>query len=77
MRCVFCGCTERRACLVRLEDQPPSIRQLIEASAWPSAPPAESGCAWIQHDPPVCSAPACVKKWNAELTAASSTHSRP
>lgn len=77
MRCSYCGCTEQRACLVPLTQQPDSVRLLIEGQHWPNDPPAESGCAWISTDPPVCSAPACAKKWNTEQLAASSTHSRP
>lgn len=74
MRCQYCGCTEDRACRVKTLDQPPSIRQLIAAQSLEAGVrmPLVTGCAWVQHDPPVCSAPKCVEAFAADQDAAPS-----
>lgn len=70
-RCLYCGCTEDRACAVPIATiTDPRIREAHERYARMVAEhgivtPATIGCWWVQLDPPVCSAPACVARLEA------------
>jgi hypothetical protein len=72
MRCIHCGCTEARACIMLFVEQPLQLQHVIEearleAGRRPPLPNAEMGCAWISTEPPVCSNPSCVRKHLASL----------
>lgn len=61
--CIFCGCTEPRACKVRLSEQPAPIQDQLRAAALAAglSLPTFVGCSWISLTPPVCSAPRCQR----------------
>lgn len=69
IHCVFCGCTERNACALRVADQPEDFRRAIAALAKRQGVdvPEVVGCTWFETDPPVCCAPACVEKHMEQL----------
>lgn len=71
--CIFCGCTEQRACryvptaeemLQRADaERLHELEQLGETPAGvDTAWLQEVSCYWLQLDPPICSAPGCVEK---------------
>jgi hypothetical protein len=68
MSCKFCGCTDRRPCMITVVDDPqdgtrsivPAGIALVEADKEIRLVP----CEWIGEN--VCSAPACVEKAYAE-----------
>jgi hypothetical protein len=70
MKCVYCGCTEEKACRVEVETQSARAQLfLAAAAAHMRAPmPRMMSCSWFETDPPVCSAPACVAKHAETLT---------
>jgi hypothetical protein len=70
MKCIHCGCTERHACRVRVDEQPEDYQRAVRALARRRHQPVPEtiGCSWFETDPPVCSAPACVAKHTEQLT---------
>lgn len=54
-RCIYCGCTDSRACLIDIDDA-----QSIDTAD--SAFSDQVACSWLSLDPPVCSAPTCRAK---------------
>lgn len=60
--CVYCGCTEDRACIVPVADLSPRD-QRTAATFGALSVAGTIACWWISKDPPVCSAPACRAKY--------------
>ncbi len=69
--CIYCGCTDDRACLIPLADfDSPTIREayaqlVAECESLRAPVRATTACWWISKDPPVCSAPACSRRFAA------------
>lgn len=75
MKCIHCGCTEERACIMLFVEQPFAIQASIERTHVQvgrplPAPDDEMGCAWVSVAPPVCSNPSCVRKFEKSQPAA-------
>lgn len=67
MRCIYCGCTDDRACMIP-SDRAPIDRNWL-AAWWEFDPskydlplPREIPCWWMSLNPPVCSAPSCQER---------------
>jgi hypothetical protein len=62
MQCVFCGCTDERACVTPVEELPPAVLAfyVTRYGFAEDTLPATLPCTWISTDPPICSAPACI-----------------
>ena len=66
--CIYCGCTEERACAT--PHTAFTAEELIYLMAQfdvdePEDLPDPVPCSWISEDPAVCSAPACKAKFRA------------
>jgi hypothetical protein len=59
--CVFCGCTEDRACVLDVAKLSSRERGILRDTCGDFTGDLV-GCRWISLDPPVCSAPACAKR---------------
>lgn len=64
--CVHCGCTDDRACRIRVGDIPVNDMSILESvygfELAGARPNDTTACWWISMNPPVCSAPACRAK---------------
>lgn len=63
--CIHCGCSDDRACRIRTAELPPAAREVVAREQLLVPSLGASGtvpCWWVSLNPPVCSAPACVKK---------------
>ncbi|MDB4906332.1 MAG: hypothetical protein JWO05_1116 [Gemmatimonadetes bacterium] len=66
-QCVFCGCRETSACIVRVRDLAPAEREYYEAVSGITLKDSESvGCRWASLKPPVCTSPRCQKRYDDE-----------
>lgn len=65
-RCVHCGCTEDRACSVLLSELDLTLVRRVFGTA-PELLGTHMPCWWVSLDPPVCSAPACVRAHGADV----------
>lgn len=71
LACMYCGCTENRACAIpRDEIDIVSQDALLERFQVESVDelPKLIGCWWISTSPPVCSANVCVMRYQAART---------
>lgn len=64
--CVHCGCTDDRACRIRVGEIPVDEMSILESVYGFELAGAQAedttACWWISLTPPVCSAPACRAK---------------
>lgn len=58
--CVHCGCTESRACLIRIQELDLKLLRRVIGRASEIQPGHRVACWWVSMDPLVCSNPACV-----------------
>lgn len=57
LRCVYCGCSDSRACVIDIDHVPRDMAILLEPHEKERGSVA---CWWVQERPPVCSAPRCM-----------------
>lgn len=61
--CIFCGCTQTRAC--RYVPGAEEVRERADHADIPGGealPTGDVSCYWLQLDPPICSNPKCVEQ---------------
>ena len=68
-RCIHCGCTDDRACMIPVAELEAAIAHgdfsFDSVSVIPKRLDDSVPCWWIKRTPPVCSSPACVAKERA------------